>query len=185
MGVLVLIILILAFMLYSCNVHKPTGGACGDLVKKSTFITHPHHPLRGGGQNAGASFGNQLIGASGNYTQYGFPVAGAPVPATSGTTPGALPKSVCGPRQVARTYLNPQGAQVTVCTDASGGPDMSTCTSPWDMTATAEAQALAEVGGFQYDTYGERALQAAINSGDNVALTDAQLQTLMHSGGTP
>ena len=106
-------------------------------------------------------------------------------PATSGAIPGALPKSVCGPRQVARTYLNPQGAQVTVCTDASGGPDMSSCTSPWDMTATAEAQALAEVGGFQHDTYGERALQAAINStyDSNVRYTNTEPQPSVQPGG--
>ena len=48
---------------------------------------------------------------------------------------------------------------------------------PWDPEATAEVQALGQVGGFQNDNaYGERRLQRAFG----LHITDEQLNTIMH-----
>ena len=48
---------------------------------------------------------------------------------------------------------------------------------PWDPEATAEVQALGQVGGFQNDNaYGERRLQRAFG----LQITDEQLNTIMH-----
>jgi hypothetical protein len=57
----------------------------------------------------------------------------------------------------------------------------------WDPAASAEAQALATIGSFKHDSYGEERLQGAVNSAyDSAAgLSDDHLQQLMHQGGAP
>jgi len=102
---------------------------------------------------------------------------------------GSAPASPCGPGETAVTYQDPDGgAMMTYCrsTDALPGPG-TVCGRGWDPAATAEAQALATVGSLQHDSYGEKKLQGAINAAydGNVGLSDDQLATLMHQGGTP
>jgi hypothetical protein len=50
------------------------------------------------------------------------------------------------------------------CVPERYAPDLSACKAEWDPAAAAEAQALATVGAFQHDDYGERALQGAIDA---------------------
>jgi hypothetical protein len=96
--------------------------------------------------------------------------------------------SACGPGQTPYTYQNPDGSTVTYCqsNDVLPGP-ATVCSGTWDPAATAEAQALATVGSFQHDSYGERKLQKAINAAydSDPTLSDDQLNTLMHQGGAP
>jgi hypothetical protein len=67
------------------------------------------------------------------------------------------------------------------CVPAGYKANMSACKAGWDPTAVAEAQALATVGAYQHDNYGEASLQAAINSAydTNVGLSESQLATMM------
>ena len=44
----------------------------------------------------------------------------------------------------------------------------ATCKAPWSTKAMLEAQALATVGSYQHDTYGEEQLQGAINTAYDV-----------------
>ena len=54
-------------------------------------------------------------------------------------------------------------------------PSNGACKAAWNPAATAQAQALATVGSFQHDSYGERALQGAINKAYDVGgLTEGQ-----------
>jgi hypothetical protein len=106
---------------------------------------------------------------------------------TSGANPGP-----CAAGMTPVTYQNPDGSLLTRC--VSSGPSvvgdpsaiLSACGQTWDPAATAEAQALATVGSFQHDSYGERKLQNAINAAfdSNVGLTDDQLAQVM-AGGAP
>lgn len=65
----------------------------------------------------------------------------------------------------------------------AGGVGTLKCDT-WGDIAKAEAQALAFVGGLQRDTYGEDAIQNAIDSAydSGAGLTDEQLSSLMHQG---
>ena len=114
----------------------------------------------------------------------------SPVPidmSTAGSNPGP-----CAAGMTPVTYQNPDGSLLTRC--VSSGPSvvadptaiLAACGMTWDPAATAEAQALATVGSFQHDAYGERKLQNAINAAydSNVGLTDDQLAQVM-AGGTP
>ena len=70
----------------------------------------------------------------------------------------------------------------------SGAGIPATCKAPWSADAMSEAQALSTVGSFQHDTYGEKQLQGAINAAYDVGgsgLSDADLESLMHNGGSP
>jgi hypothetical protein len=58
------------------------------------------------------------------------------------------------------TYQDAGGATLVRCVDG-GGLTLGAC-GAWNAEATAEAQALASVGGLEHDTYGEAALQSAI-----------------------
>jgi len=187
---MLMIIIILGVMLYGCHAKAVS------LKAKSNNQHHGgmrHRMLYEGLATAPAALPNGAVGTlsrNGVCNPNQIPITylnsapgGAPV--TTCINNNTSPSGSCGPNQITRTYQNPQGAQVTVCVDASGGPDMSTCTAPWDMTATAEAQALAEVGGFQFDTYGERALQTAINAAydSNVHYTNTDPQPSVPPGG--
>ena len=194
MGVLMLIILILAVMLYGCQtkaaVVTPSTKSSFSSGGYHGFTSHPN--LLGGHDAGGMPIGNTAenyypllrYGGGGDNARWmreGLVTA----PAAPGVMP--QPTGVCGAGQVARTYQNPNGALETVCVSKAAAADMSTCSAKWDLAATAEAQALATVGSYQHDMYGERALQSAINAAydGNAGLTDAELQTLMHAGGTP
>jgi hypothetical protein len=104
---------------------------------------------------------------------------------------GAMPApaGACPPGRHAITYQDPQGALMVRCGQNNVGPDMTACRGTWDPAATAEAQALATVGSLQHDSYGERSLMGAVDLAFDATtaagLSDAQLQNLMHQGGTP
>ena len=97
--------------------------------------------------------------------------------------------SPCGPGETAVTYQDPDGGgMLTYCRSNNALPGPPTvCGRGWNPAATAEAQALATVGALQHDSYGERKLQKAINAAfdSDLGLSDDQLATLMHQGGTP
>jgi hypothetical protein len=97
--------------------------------------------------------------------------------------------SPCGPGEVPVTYTEGDGTTVTYCRSMSAMPGPpSVCGASWDPAAQAEAEALATVGGLQPDAvYGERRLQRAIGGAfdSSLGLSDDQLTTLMHQGGTP
>ena len=67
------------------------------------------------------------------------------------------------------------------CVPAGYKANMSACNTGWEPQAVAEAQALATVGSYQHDDYGETNLQAAINSAydANMGLSESQLAKLM------
>jgi len=90
-------------------------------------------------------------------------------------------------------YKTVPGGTSTECVSAGSRADLgddsglpSAC-GQWDPAASAEAQALATVGSLQHDSHGERKLQSAINVAydGNVGISNAELQELMHQGGTP
>jgi hypothetical protein len=196
MGILVVLILILAFYVakYKAKASKGsfgvrsihnlnTGGnnplwwhGAGDAgwggpVHRETTATQAAHympHLRGGSQVEHGHMHQARRHREGLAT----------APAAAGPCPAGM---------TAVTYQDVDGSMLTRCVPADYTPDMSTCKAGWDPAASAEAQALATVGSLQHDSYGERRLQGAINAAydSNIGLTDAQLQELMHQGGTP
>jgi hypothetical protein len=94
----------------------------------------------------------------------------------------------CGLGETPVSYQTPDGANVTFCRSTSAPPvPPQVCGVGWDPAASAEAEALATIGSLQHDSYGEPRLQNAINAAydSSVGLSDEQLSTLMHQGGTP
>ena len=93
-------------------------------------------------------------------------------------------QSPCPPGYTVRTSGNSQ-----YCVPANNMPDLkhNACKQSWDPAASAEAQALATVGSYQHDQYGERSLQHAINAAydRNVPLNEVQLNEFLHQGGSP
>jgi hypothetical protein len=74
------------------------------------------------------------------------------------------------------------------CVPAGYKANLSACKAGWNPMAVAEAQALATVGAYQHDDYGEASLQAAINSAydTNVGLSESQLATMLrHDAAAP
>jgi len=97
--------------------------------------------------------------------------------------------SQCPAGTTALTYQDVDGALLTRCVAKGGLPSMnnSACKQIWDPAARAEAQALATVGSYQHDHYGEKSLQHAINAAydRNVPLNEVQLNEFLHQGGSP
>ena len=97
--------------------------------------------------------------------------------------------SPCPAGMTALTYQDVDGALLTRCVSKGGLPSMNkgACKQSWDPAASAEAQALATVGSYQHDQYGERSLQHAINAAydRNVPLNEVQLNEFLHQGGSP
>jgi hypothetical protein len=107
---------------------------------------------------------------------------------SEGLAVGGKAAAACAPGETAVTYQNPDGSIVTYCraTDSMPGP-ATVCKAGWDPAASAEAEALATVGSLQHDSYGEGKLQRAINAAydSSAGMSDAQLEAVMHQGGTP
>jgi hypothetical protein len=124
---------------------------------------------------------------TGNYRRASMEQAAA---SKEGMTSGARVAAYgpCGLGETPVSYQTPDGANVTFCrsTSAPPGPPQ-VCGVGWDPAASAEAEALATIGSLQHDSYGEPRLQNAINAAydSSVGLSDEQLSTLMHQGGTP
>jgi len=106
-----------------------------------------------------------------------------------GLATDSLSKSPCPAGTTALTYQDVDGALLTRCVSNGGLPSMnnSACKQIWDPAAAAEAEALAAVGSYQHDHYGERSLQHAINAAydRNVPLNEVQLNEFLHQGGSP
>ena len=190
MGILVVLILILAFY-----VAKYKAKAAGSLAatSKNSFGVRPIHNLNTGSNNPLWWHGSGDAGWGGPVHRETTAIqAAAYMPHLHqgehmrrhreglATTPA----SSCPAGTSAVTYQNLGGPIQTRCVPDDYGLD---CKGGWDPAASAEAQALATVGSLQHDSYGESRLQGAINAAydSNVGLTDAQLQELMHQGGTP
>ena len=92
--------------------------------------------------------------------------------------------SPCPSGYTVRTSGNSQ-----YCVPADHMPSLKNhaCRENWNPAASAEAQALATVGSFQHDHYGEKNLQHAINAAydRNVPLNEVQLNEFLHQGGSP
>ena len=97
--------------------------------------------------------------------------------------------SPCPAGMTALTYQDVDGALLTRCVSKNGLPSVNhgACRENWNPAASAEAQALATVGSFQHDHYGEKNLQHAINAAydRNVPLNEVQLNEFLHQGGSP
>ena len=200
MGVLVLVIVVLAFYV---SKYKTASAACSTASTKSGFGVRSVNNLSTGGNNplwwhgAGdAGWGGSVhrettaTQAAAYMPQFrrGDAVEHAHMHQPHHFREGlaTAPESLCQAGQTAVTYQNPDGTVLTRCVAAGGSADMSACKASWDPAATAEAQALATVGSFQHDSYGDRALQGAINKAYDVdGLTDEQLAQMMHQGGAP
>jgi len=106
-----------------------------------------------------------------------------------GLATDSLSKNSCPTGTTALTYQDVDGALLTRCVSNGGLPSMnnSACKQIWDPAAAAEAEALATVGSYQHDHYGERSLQHAINAAydRNVPLNEVQLNEFLHQGGSP
>ena len=108
-------------------------------------------------------------------------------------TPVINPLQGCPKGSKAVSYKNDDGAVVTYCVPTGGLPNTSSmsCALQWNPAATAEAQALATVGTYTADNYGELQLQDAINGAFNTGstgsgvLSDDQLNQVLHTGGSP
>ena len=118
---------------------------------------------------------------------------GHPIGSNVKPQPVINPLQGCPKGSKAATFKNDDGNVVTYCVPSGNLPNPSSmsCALPWDPAATAEAQALATVGTYTADNYGELALQDAINgafdtgsSGSGV-LSDDQLNQVLHTGGSP
>jgi hypothetical protein len=144
------------------------GHLGGESASGAGGLTHPrgdqthraiiHHRQNGGGPGANAHLLRDLHGMSPHHRREGLaPGAAAAAPAAGG---GAPAKGPCAPGQTAVTYQDAGGATLVRCVDG-GGLTLGAC-GAWNAEATAEAQALASVGGLEHDTYGEAALQSAI-----------------------
>ena len=108
-----------------------------------------------------------------HQVQNGYDNNGQPVYVTvpGGTTTQCVSTSA---RPVAESGL---GDDDGLGKDPSGAKWRGHDCPPWDPEATAEVQALGQVGGFQNDNaYGERRLQRAFG----LHITDEQLNSIMH-----
>lgn len=164
--------------------HAGWGGSIDrPTTKYQLAATHPGHLHNMGHIHSSASgfgmMGGRIEGLSAG------PIGGGVV--AHGTIGGGSTNSpICGPGMTAVAYQDPSGALLTQCRP-SGMISASGCGRPWDPAAIAEAQALATVGSYQHDSYGEAALQNVINEaydGDR-GISDDQLTTLMQNGGMP
>jgi len=169
MAALVLLIIVLAFYV---NKYKA-------VAEKGNFGVRSTHNLNTGGNNPLWWHGSGDAG-------WGGPVHRE---ATEIHAAAYMPHLRKGP-QVEHSHMHQARRRRE---GLATGPDMgddfglpSAC-GQWDPAASAEAQALATVGSLQHDSHGERKLQSAINVAydGNVGISNAELQELMHQGGTP
>lgn len=162
--------------------HAGMGGSIDrPTTKYQLAATHPGHPHNMGHIHSSDAGFSMMSGKMEGLAPSPVIGAGGGMIGGNGTiTP------MCGRGQVAVSYSDPSGTTLTHCVD--GGMVSATgCGRPWDPAAIAEAQALATVGSYQHDSYGEAALQSVINQAydSDRGISDDQLSTLMQHGGMP
>jgi hypothetical protein len=97
----------------------------------------------------------------------------------------SLRHNACAPGEAELTWVDAESGLIkSKCVKAQNSGQLK-CKGAWDAAATAEAQALATVGSFQHDDYGEDTLQGAINSAyDERASKDEMGQYVAGWGGS-
>jgi hypothetical protein len=192
LGVLVLLVIILSFTLHKKEKASKAGFG---ITRVNNLNTGSNNPLWYLGSMDAGNWGPIHRDATAyNVAAYEPRWRGGVGGIREGYASGPMgavpaPAGACPPGRHAITYQDPQGALMVRCGQNNVGPDMTACRGTWDPAATAEAQALATVGSLQHDSYGERSLMGAVDLAFDATtaagLSDAQLQNLMHQGGTP
>lgn len=162
MAVLVLVILYLMYALTKCR----------SMSGKGTFGIRPYNNLHTGNNNPLWWHGSGDAGWGGPVHREATDIHLAAYMPQAGHREGLSSAPVanhCPSGTTAVTYQNEEGALLTRCVSAGYKANLSACNGGWDPTAVAEAQALATVGAYQHDDYGEAGLQAAINSAYDAA----------------
>jgi hypothetical protein len=163
MAVLVLVIIYLMYSLTKC--HSKSG--------KGTFGIRPYNNLHTGNNNPLWWHGSGDAGWGGPVHREATDIhLAAYMPqAYAGLREGLStgPASPCPAGTTAVSYQDEGGALLTRCVSSGYKANLSACKAGWDPTAVAEAQALATVGAYQHDDYGEASLQAAINAAYDAA----------------
>ena len=158
---------------------------CKSAKGKGTFGVRPYNNLHTGNNNPLWWHGSGDAGWGGpvHREETDIHLAAYAPQAYAGLQEGlsARPKSHCPAGTTPVSYQNEGGALLTRCVSAGYKANMSACNTGWEPQAVAEAQALATVGSYQHDDYGETNLQAAINSAydANMGLSESQLAKLM------
>jgi hypothetical protein len=195
--IIVLLIIIFMRVYYNmkgkCLTWKSTSGFdnYGNASSMMRYQDNDQIGLQGYSQlNTRGNRGIILDGSRGNARPMG---GAAPAAREHLTQPGACPSGWA-------LQSTPQGNR---CVYVGDGDDLASTTKTgcaytstgavsnalWDPLAIAEAQALASTGSLQHDDYGEAALQNSIDGAyasvdGSAGLTDAQLESAMHSGGS-
>jgi hypothetical protein len=178
MGGLILLVLILMFVLYTCKMKADKAAV---VAVKTGFSNN----LKNGSNHGGWWNGNDHAGGSGDMGRATTQVHMSHL--------GMAPHPRNNYRKSRREGFNAEQNDlydIDSADRAFTGPKQwwpPQCSDPWSPDAMAEAQALATVGSFQHDTYGEDALQRTINAAYDVGgtgVSDAELQTMLHNGNT-
>ena len=178
--ILIIIIMSLAYALYRCNNKTDKAGFEGLAAGPHPKGPHPKGPHPKGPHPSGptgqckSGENAMLVKFPPHQVQNGYDNNGQPVYVTvpGGTTTQCVSTSA---RPVAESGL---GDDEGLGSDPSGAKwkGHGSC-PPWDPEATAEVQALGQVGGFEDDNaYGELRLQREFGH----VITDEQLTTIMH-----
>jgi hypothetical protein len=141
--------------------HRQFGGGPGANAHllRQLHGAAPHHAMGYGAAPHHAMGYRAAPHHAMGYRREGL-VGGAAGTESAAAAAAAAAKGPCAPGQTAVTYQDAGGATLVRCVDG-GGLTLGAC-GAWNAEATAEAQALASVGGLEHDTYGEDALQSAI-----------------------
>lgn len=103
-----------------------------------------------------------------------------------GHTTIVTPDSPCGIDEI---LVSDPASGAMYCKPAGVLPPdpTSVCRDEWDPAASAEAMALSTVGSYVHSSYGENRFMSAVDAAYDTegAMSDAELQVLMHQGGTP
>jgi len=184
MGGLIVLVLVFAYYAYANK-----GAGHFQVAPVNNMTTGNNNPLwQHGNMDAGNWGPVHREATSWNVAAY-HPDwrAGGTRPA-GGAREGLGNRGPCGPGEVALVVQGPNGTTATYCRSTSDLPGPpAVCGRGWDPAASAEAEALATVGSLPHRSYGEGRLDSAVDAAfdSGHGLSDDQLTTLMHEGGTP
>jgi hypothetical protein len=156
------LVLAILYLMYSLN-------KCNAKLGKGAFGIRPHNNLHTGSNNPLWWHGSGDAGWGGpvHREETDIHLASYMPGLREGLTTG--PASPCPAGTTAVSYQDEGGALLTRCVSAGYKANLSACKAGWNPMAVAEAQALATVGAYQHDDYGEASLQAAINAAYDAA----------------
>jgi hypothetical protein len=198
-ALLVVMVIVLAYY-----VHKYKTAS----TSSSSFGNHSQWHLGSGDSGNGGNLTRNHASALVPSSHAGVKASGAGKGFRS-----AAPSGACAAGETAVSYTYPARQVITSAVDSTGAPVYTTvpggtavecvssgsrpdiggdpsagktCGRPWSSDAVSEVQALASIGGFQHDTYGEAMLQSHVGGSPSSAhapLTDSDLESIMHNGG--